>query len=313
MSKATTIIKAGAKSQAVPAALIGLAGVALLGYLAGNKAENLLEGFTGSLGFGGTSEGVGAKTSDGKSIGDAIVSKYTDSLTAATKSIGDTVIDAGVGVVKTGAGIVVSTPKAIYQGASESIKIEPSTVQTKKTQAAITARTETGQAWSLEPASTEQLSKYVGTPGNVVSNWLEPSGLLSSSGDEFSEFTSSEKQRATSNPTKTTIVSRVTSLLSGDKAGSQKSYVQTGAPSETKYNVLSGSVASVAASYTSPTTSVSKTSDYGASTLGNLTSQVATLNNSSKNSTKNSTTKTYKESGQTKYKDASGKVHVKVK
>ena len=319
--QATTIIKTGAKSQAVPAVLIGVAGVAVLGYLAGNKAENLIEGLAGSLGFGGAAEGAGAKSSDTTStISDSIVTKYTETVTDITKSTGDKIINAGVSAAKTGAGVIVSTPSAVYKGASESLKIEPSTIQTSKTKAAITGRTEQGQAWSLTPASTEQLSKYVGTPGNVIDNWITQgtSQDLSGAGDTFSEYTTEEKARSTTNPTKTTILSRVSSLLSGDKSSAQKSYIQTGAASETKYNVVAGGGAGLAAmikSYEQPAATTAK-KDYGASTLGNLTAQVATLNTGTatkSSSSSSSSSKTYKESGQTKYKDASGKVHVKVK
>ena len=211
----------------------------------------------------------------------------------------------------------MSTPTAIYQGVSESLKIEPTTIQTSKTKAAIAGRTETGQAWSLAPASTEQLSKYIGTPGNVVSNILtqNASQVLSGKGDTFSEFTAAEKSVALTNPTPTTILDRVTSLVSGDKQASKYVYKEGG-----NYSPSSSGGTGTAKIVTKPISQVligtSADSTLVKSGLANkvaFNTSAPAVTTISKSTSKSSSSSTYKESGQTKYKDKSGKVHVKVK
>lgn len=327
--RAKSAVKAGAKSQAVPAVLVGVAGVAILGYLAGNKAESILGGFTDSLGFGGAGgaggEGARAKTSESSSIIDKVVENLTagitESVKSATEGTGKAVIRVAGDVTKA----VIAVPAAVYEGAGEGLRLEPGTVQTSKTKAAIAGRTEQGQAWSLTKDSTDQLSKYVGTPGNVVSNILtqNASQVLSGKGDTFSEFTAAEKSVALTNPTPTTILDRVTSLVTGDKQASKYVYKEGG-----NYSPSSSGGTGSAKIVTKPISQVligtkadnvmtksglanTVAFDVTAPAVTTLTKGTGSTSKSPSSSTPK--TSTYKESGQTKYKDTSGKVHVKVK
>ena len=324
--RAKSAVKAGAKSQAVPAVLVGVAGVAILGYLAGNKAESLLEGFTGSLGFGGAGgEGAGAKTSESSSIIDKAVENLTSGITESVKSATE---GTGKAVIKTAGSVtkaVIAVPAAVYEGAGEGLRLEAGTVQTSKTKAAITGRTEQGQAWSLNKDSTDQLSKYVGTPGNVVSNILtqNASQVLSGPGDTFSEFTAAEKSVALTNPTPTTILDRVTSLVTGDEQASKYVYKEGG-----NYSPSSSGGTGSAKIVTKPISQVligtkadnvlvksglANTVAFDVTAPAVTTLTKSTGSTSKSTSSSSSKTSTYKESGQTKYKDKSGKVHVKVK
>lgn len=221
MSKATdTTRKAAgnaAKSQAIPAVLIGLGGVAILGYLGGNKLEDIFGGLLG----GSTATGNGDKTS---TVSEIIERTVSNTVKETSDSIIDSGVSAGSSIVKT----VVSIPSGVYTGLTESWELQPSTVQTSKTKDAIAARTEQGQAWSLSEKSTDQLSKYVGTPGNVVSNWVEQlsgSSDLSGEGDTLSEYTQEEKANSKySNPEGLSIAGLLTGSYFSSKESTLGSY-----------------------------------------------------------------------------------------
>ena len=330
--KAQTVIKNSLKGSAGEVALIGGAGI-LAYYLLKKSGSEVLEGF---VDYGNSFDNATAGGTPAGSISEQVSDTISKIVTGISGQIIDSSVNVGKGTgeavkvgLTTGVKTIVQAPLAILGGIEEGLSFSPSEVQTDKTKAAIAGRTEQGQAWSLTESSTNQLSEYVGSPGNVVENYIQQSTSqnLASKGDEISEYTLSEKSKSSSNPTATTIVSRTTALLTGNKQEATKSYL----PGESTYQVVGGGGSKLQNTINNYDTTL-KGWTVGDTFIpladknvgNNLALIEGTANpiitSKASNNTKvatpapsSSSNSTYKEGGQTKYKDKSGKVHISLK
>jgi ribosomal protein L30E len=205
-----------------------------------------------------------------------------------------------------------------YTALGSALTIEPETLKAGSTKKAISSS-------NLTPESKSDLMQYVGTPGNVINEQFkkisEATGTsgISQKGNEISEYTASEKANSQNDTTFLQKVygSIISPFYEQPKSITAASNLIMPVASAASDNIVSskgawsgGDVSSV------KKVAVTPASDYGASSLGNLGAQAASvmpLPVSSGSSSKKSTTSTGSSSGLSNYASKTGKKIIKVK
>lgn len=170
-NKTETLIKVGSKSAAPY--VIGLGVLAAGAYYLSKKDEEISD-FLGGIGAG--VDGLFSGVAEGA---------------AGVIEIPSKIVEIPSKIVERTTTIISETGEAV----TDVVTVKPESTKSPKTKATIKARSEPGQAWSLEPETIKAVEEYVSTPGGVVEELLEKYIPKRVPTGELSEYTIEEQKR----------------------------------------------------------------------------------------------------------------------